>query len=362
VTETEARQPEHTWRLEPSLGGLYRLFLDGEPGYATALVDRNLSRSEQLQALGELDWIPAHPLSAIFEKTMAGQMSAPWTKGAFAGERLLTPFSGNLPVYVDVDDPPPAHPVSDYLWPGVTPSFELRLEPGEEVVRRWSMMRPTGVLLRPNGQIAGASLDPWPSTYIREVVGYITNRRIAIVGHLHLPNVHREDYSLKLAFVSPALDDLRATVRQVRRWRERKNISWCLHIRHEWLTAVQYGSITPPGKQRKIFHSRAADDQARQLLKLAVTWPSRARPTITLTHVSSPDEPSSTDLFEALQAEVGRAVPEAHFTDKGGSSTETPGGMLLTRKDLQETQTFTIDGTVPYSLPGAFAQGRETYA
>lgn len=36
------QQATQTWQGQPCLGGLYRLYLDGEPGYATALVDRNL--------------------------------------------------------------------------------------------------------------------------------------------------------------------------------------------------------------------------------------------------------------------------------------------------------------------------------
>lgn len=352
MVETADTSPAiQTWRVEPALGNLYRLHLDEQPGYATALVDRNLPRAEQLNALGELDWVPANPLSTIYDKTMAGQMAAPWTKGSFAGERLVTPFGGNLPLYVDVDDAPHRHPVSDYLWPGVNPDFTLRLEPGEEVVRRWSTMRPSGVLLRPNGQVVGASLDPWPSSYLRDVVGYITNRRLAIIGRLHLPNAHREDYSLKLALVSPALDDLRASLRQHKRWRDRKNIAWCLHIRHEWLTAIQHGSISPPGKQRAVFHSRADDDQPRQLIKLAISWPSRARPTVTMTHVTSLDAPTSAELFGALRGQVEGAVAGVSFTDERASSAEVPGGMLLRRHDTQEAQTYTLTGTVSYSLP-----------
>ena len=350
----DTHSPTQEWRAEPDLGGLYRLYLDGAPGYATALVDRGMSRAQQLEALATLDWVPAHPLSTVYDKTMAGNLPDPWVKASFAGERLVTPFGGNLPLYVDVDEPPNQHPVATYLWPGVTPDFHLLLEPGETVVARWSTLRPSGVLLRPNGQVVGASLDPWPSTYLRNVVGYITDRRVAIIGRLHLPNAAREDYSLKLALVSPALDDVRATVRQFKRWRERKNIAWCLHVRHEWLSAVQHGSITPPTKQRGLFHSRAPDDQPRQLIKLALTWPSRARPTITMTHVTAPDAPSSADLSEILRAQLKQASPSATIAEEGDSSTEVPGGMLLRRRDTQQAQTYSIAGTVPYSLPARF--------
>ena len=191
------------------------------------------------------------------------------------------------------------------------------------------MMGPSGVLLRPNGQVAGTSLDPWPSSYLRNVVGYITNHRVAIVGRLHLPSTYREDYSLKLALVSPTLDDLRASVRQFKRWRDSKNIAWCVHVRYEWLTAIQHGSITPPRGQRKLFHSRADDDQPRELVKLVITWPSRARPTVAMTPVQSAESRTSAALFDALRNQLEQAVPDVGFVDEGESSTEAPGGMEL---------------------------------
>src|ERR1700677_1105513 len=70
------------WRAEPHLGGLYRLYLDGAPGYATALVDRGLPRAQQLEALAALDWVPAHPLSTVYDKTMAGNLPVAWVKGS----------------------------------------------------------------------------------------------------------------------------------------------------------------------------------------------------------------------------------------------------------------------------------------
>ena len=112
---TDTSQATQEWRVQPSLGDLYRLYLDGQPGYATAVVDRNRARAEQLEALAQLDWGPANPLSTIYEQTMAGQMPAPWTRGSFAGDRLVTPFGGKLALYVDVDERPRPHSISNYL-------------------------------------------------------------------------------------------------------------------------------------------------------------------------------------------------------------------------------------------------------
>jgi hypothetical protein len=279
-------------------------------------------------------------------------MPAPYARDAgFAGERYVSPFLGGLPLYLDIDEPPHEHPVARYLWPGVANDCSLILEPGEEIRARWSMMRPTGVLMNPHGQVLGASLDPYPSSYLREIVGYITTHRVAILGRLHLPNAYREDYSLKLALISPALDDIRSTVRQIRRWRDRRNIAWGLHVRHERLQGIEWGTLSPRPKKRGLFRSRADADQAQQVLQIALKFPFGATSTIGLTHPTDPAAPLSEDLFTTLCRELQAAVAGVRVAERGSTTSEVPGGTLLTRRDTREVQHFEVEGTVPYSLP-----------
>jgi hypothetical protein len=344
-------EPSQTWHPEESLAGLYRLYLDGQRGYATALVDRSKSRAEQIEALGALDWPPAQPLSAIYDRTVAATLPKPYIrKSPFAGDRCVSPFMANLPVYIDLEDQPNTHPVATYLWPAVTPERAPILEPGEEIRARWKTRRPSGVIVKPNGEVGGAS--PYPSSYLRDLAGYITNRRLIIVGRLKLPNAAREDYSIKLGMISPTLDDVRATVKQVKRWKNRRNVAWALHVRHEWLQLIEWGTLSPPNKQgRGIFHSRADDDQHQQVFKVAIKYPFGAIAIIDMKHPTAVDAPEADQLRTIIVGELEAAVPGVSLTEMESKSGEIPGGMLLKRKDVLKLQRLQIEGAVPYSLP-----------
>src|ERR1700733_11569918 len=106
---------------------LYQLFVDGQPSTVTALVDRQLSRADQIARLADLTEVPAQVLALaqtdVIEQGMAGRPTFSLPEG-----RLQPPVGLKLDVLRSADDPSVEPPVWRYLWPGLAPDGSVRLE------------------------------------------------------------------------------------------------------------------------------------------------------------------------------------------------------------------------------------------
>lgn len=336
-----ADEPERSWLPDDRLGGLYRLYLDGAPASATALVDRELPRGEQMRALACLDWPPPRQLSAVFRATEHGSMPKPFLAGLADG-RLVQPFYVDHGTVIDAAEPPSNHPVYRYLWPAVSADGELVLDEGEEISLSWSSPPPDQATVLSDGRRAGASTHI-PSD-LRNVRGYLTNRRLAVVGQIAPPPLAaQEDYSLKLALVSPALDDLRAALRQVRRWHDRQNLLWAAHFRHEWIDEIGIRTRTVSGKKAGLF-TKARTDEVSTAFYARLHVPHGAINELSFP-LSGPEAAADlADRCSGLLLAISRRMDT--------NATRTREGKALNSARSVVTDAYrTVHGAVPHSLP-----------
>lgn len=85
--------PTRTWRCEPERGGLFRLYVDGQPGASSSLVDRGAPRDDQLAALETLTWVPPRKLDAVRRATRNELLPPPLSE-PLPGDRVAHPFGG----------------------------------------------------------------------------------------------------------------------------------------------------------------------------------------------------------------------------------------------------------------------------
>ena len=336
-----------TWVKDSSLGGLYRLHLDGAPASATALVDRELPRGEQMRALASLDWPPPRQLSAIFDATEHGMMPKPYSND-LAGNRLVQPFLLDHGAIADIDEPPSEHPVYRYLWPTVSVNGDLVLDPGETVSYSWSSQPPSQATILSSGKRGSAS------TYIpdrlQETRCYLTDRRLAVIGKIDTPPIAaKEDYSLKLALVSPVLDELRATVRQVRRLSDRNNLWWAAHFRYEWIDEIGVRTRTAPSRKGGLF-AKPGPSETTESFYARLRVPHGATCELSFPQKGS-GYSSAAELVDRCAQLITHVNADRRLEAKEPETREY--NMGGNQRSVEVDAARTIHGAVPYSLPTA---------
>lgn len=124
----------YRWIAEPGLGGVYRLERSDELTTATALVDRELPRDQQLAALDAIDWAPRAMVDWVRKRVEDAAEPKLWRPELPDGW-VNHPFWLNS-LGLNVSDGPAAHPVTRYLWPSLSRG-EPSLDPGEEVLHEY---------------------------------------------------------------------------------------------------------------------------------------------------------------------------------------------------------------------------------
>ena len=333
-----------TWVLDPALGGLFVLYLDGKPMATTALVDRGAPRREQMEALAKLDWVPPQQMKQVYEATVQGHMPDP-TGLVLPGERRVSPLFDNLAAINDADEDASDHPVRRYLFPDVNRGGTLALEPGEQVLASWQALRPVLLTRGHDGPVRSDLTTRVPSE-LHHALGVLTTKRLVCLGHLDVPLAAREDYSIMLGLVSPALNELRATFRQVKRWHNRPNLYWGLHIRHEWASMVGHGHV-PDHKGPLLKRNERTDFVAGGFV-----YPSGATGIMHLRLTD--DQPPATSLAAQYLAAVQADQPQASVTGPEKSTRPVAALGFSSRKETEETTFWRVSGTVPLSLPTRF--------
>jgi hypothetical protein len=340
-TEHETGAPVVTWVAQRSLGDLFVLHLDGEPAATTALVDRSAPRKEQMEALARLDWVPPQQMTQVYEATMQDRMPKP-SSLVLPGGRRMGPLFSNVASISDGDEDASSHPVRRYLYPDVNRGGTLALEPEEEVITSWQAFKPVILTRSKDGTTKTASSTKVPNE-LRKVLGVLTTKRLVCFGHLDVPVAVREDYSLKLALVSPGLEELRATFRQVKRWHNRPNMYWGVHIRHEWASMVGHGSV-PDHKGPLIKRHERTDFVAG-----AFVYPFGA---VGILHIRPKEgQPTAASLAARYLDAVKADQPQITIAGPEKSTRAVAALGFSSRKETEETQAWSISGTVPQSLP-----------
>lgn len=333
-----------TWVPEPALGNLFVLHLDGTPTATTALVDRSATRKEQMEALARLDWVPPQQMTQVYEATMQDRMPK-LSYLVLPGDRRISPLVSNVAAVCDGDVDASDHPVRNYLYPDVNRGGTLALEPGERVLVSWQALSPRLLTRRADGTFWRDPSTNVPSE-LRRVLAVLTTKRLVCIGHLDIPLAVREDYSLKLGLVSPSLDELRATLRQVTRWLNRPNLYWGVHIRHEWTSLVGRGYILDH-KGPLLKRNERTDFVAGGFTSpFGVTSILHLRP--------NDDQPPAATLMEQYLAAVQADQPQAIIMASGKLTRPVSALGFSMRMETEETDVWQVSGTAPLSLPARF--------
>lgn len=334
-----------SWVPEPALGGLFVLHLDGKPTATTSLVDRGATRREQMEALARLDWVPPQQMTQVYETTVQDRMPEP-SAVVLPGNRHIGPLFNNLAAISDGDEDASGHPVRRYLYPDVNRDGTLALEPGERVLVHWQVvLRPVLLTRGQDGRVRSDSFTKVPHE-LRHVLGVLTTKRLVCIGHLEVPLAVREDYSLMLGLVSPGLNELRAAFRQVKRWHNRPNLYWGLHIRHEWASIVGHGYI-PDHKGPLLKRNERTDFVVGGFVyPFGPTGIIHLRPT--------DDQPPAASLAAQYLAAVQADQPQASITGPEKSTRPVPPLGFSSRMETEETTAWQVSDTAPLSLPARF--------
>lgn len=297
-----------------------------------------------MEALARLDWAPPQQITQVYEATMQGRMPEP-TGLTLEGDRHVSPLFNNPAAVTDGDEDASDHPVRRYLYPDVNRGGALAMEQGEHVLASWNASRPALLTRGQNGAVNLDASTPVPHE-LSHVLGVLTNKRLVCIGHLDVPLAVREDYSLKLALVSPTLDDLRATFRQVKRWHNRPNMYWGLHIRHEWANIVGHGYI--PNHKGPLFKPNERTDYVVG----GFNYPSGAACII---HLHTRDnQPMANALAEQYLAAIRAAQPQVSVTGPEKYTRPVPALGFTLKQETEETTYWRVHGTAPLSLPARF--------
>ncbi len=333
-----------TWERNSELGGLYVLHVDGTPLAATALVDRNLSRGEQAEALAELDWPPPQQMIALYEATIQSKLSPP-SHMILPGGRHTSPFLGGFAAVMDGDEGENQHPVRRYLYPHVTREGQVALEPGERLLLVWRSSKPK-ILTRKKADGKLITSPTAAPSQLRNMWGILTTQRLVFQGHLNILVSAQGDYSLKLGLASPALDELRATFRQIKRWSECPNLFWAFHIRHEWVCEVGHGYV--PDRKKPLL----TKEEKTNFVSAAFLYPSGNSGLIHVPHKE--DEPSSQQVALQYLAAVQSSQNGVVVSDPSVRTRPVASLGFGSHKNTEETTFWTVQGTTPLSLPERF--------
>jgi hypothetical protein len=331
----------HVWAQEPRLGGIYVLCVDGEPVASTSLVDRNLSRAEQINALAQAAWPPPQQLTAVYEAIVQGKQPTPFL-GTLPGDRRISPLLGGFAATIDGDDCPSEHPVRRYLFPDLERSGALALDPSERIITTWKSFVPELTAQSSSEGTTTGTGTYVPSGELRGWQCVLTNQRVVYHGRLAVPLAVREDYPS--IFVPGPLFEAIAGFRQVKRWTTRPNLHWGFHIRHEWVSELGYGNF--PDRKRPLLVRR--DDTL--FLFAGFRYPSGETAIFRLPYKQA--EPAVGDIADAYVRAVRDAQPQAIVSEpvKAARQVQAP-SLFSFKKETEATTTWTIEGAVPWSLP-----------
>ena len=365
MTESPAQGSE-TWTRDERLGGLYVLHANGSRCADTALVDRAKTRSDQVNELARLEWPPPQQMTAVYEATVQARMPKP-THLTLPEGRHVCPLLGGLGAVMDGDGEASEHVVRRYLYPDLNADGSLALDPDERLVWKWKSGSPKVYMVQGDDQLAsslvpgggprmgwthcaddggvGSSPTQVPGNLI-DWTGRLTTTRLIYTARISVPAAVRQDYSLKLAMVSPALDEVRATFRQVKRWQQRPNLYWGFHVRHEWVN--HFGFAHYPDRKKPLFGPLSPSDVIIAGFRLPLRRAVRFHVPY---HVGEPSsERVVADYRDAILADRPQVVvtgPNQH-----ARQTTTPGVGL--KKETEQATVWEVEGTVPYSLPATF--------
>lgn len=337
----EAASLTQSWIQDPNLGDLFVLHLGSKRMAETSLVDRLRPRAEQVQALAQLTWPPPEQLSIIYERTVQGKMPEPELTTLEDG-RHLTPFLGSFGAVVDPADGPSDHPVRRYLFPDLNPDESLALDPGEQVLLSWDIYGRPSIITEESSGRQGMIRAP---TEVTRGKVTLTNQRLVYVGTMKPPDDGRSNQSWKLALISPALNDLRAAIRETKQYRSKSDLRWCVHFRHEWIN--QLGHWHRPDAKKGLF-AKAPPNTSILVSGFTLPWGLKVTSSVPYRLVEPGREAAVAAYWEAVRAicpDARSSEPEsttkrAYRTVSGGF-----GGKTEVRTVSQVT------GTVPYSLP-----------
>jgi len=224
-----------------------------------------------------------------------------------------------------------------YLWPSIDSSGEVALESDEQVLHQWIGANPAMLWFKPDGSKGGLTLLLQQATSGCHYT--LTSSRIIAIAKIDIPGMAREDYSLKLALVSPGLANTVAAAKQITRRLTAKTWYCVLQIRFEWAEAV--GVLAAVGEKKKLFGGTRASTEKRCFVEIPVAdgrkaqvWLSRAK-----------DEQG----FEAVD-DLSRKLRDAlssHSTQEP-SMTE---GVHDTGQVVETATQWTFDGAQPWSFP-----------
>jgi hypothetical protein len=340
VSEPAPPGPTHTWLRDDQLAGLYRLHIDGVSAAGTSLVDRSLSRGDQLEALAKIEWAPPQQLAALFTATEQGLLPAPFSTG-FPEGRVAQPFLVNLSALIDLDDPPESHPVRDYLWPVTDDRGQLALEPGEQILATWGSDKPAA------GSVKDGKKGTVPLTLcqLEFATGYITTSRVVHIGKLHESVVRASDSLTTLGIWAPNLNLMRTGLRMAKRLHDRKNMWWMAHYRHDWLTGFGVAHTEASG-----LAGGHHDDHM---------WLRLRTPDGMVCQLNVPIRQSQANpvaLGDLLVAAVAKASPASRVGEGTIATAEV--GANPRKKSQQTTISRAVVGGVVYSLPAELAPVR----
>jgi hypothetical protein len=306
-------------------------------------------------------------MAAIYEATVQGRMPQP-AELSLPDGRHACPLLGGLGAVIDGDEEPTQHAVRRYLYPDLNGDGSLSLEPGERVVWTWKSLNPKAYMLRGEDQLVSWMVPGWgprmgwthcaddggigssPTQIPTDLVGWtgtLTTSRLVYTARINVPTAARQDYSLKLAMVSPALDDLRATFRQVKRWHQRPTLFWGFHVRHEWVS--HFGFARYPDRKKPLFAPLPPSD----VIIAGFRFPLRKSARFYIPyHVG---EPSTDRMVADYRDVIVSHHPQAVVTGPTvhARQTTTSGGLSL-KKETEQATIWDVEGTVPYSLPSSF--------
>jgi hypothetical protein len=167
----------YAWPREERLGGLHRLLRQGQPTAATSLVDRELPVGDQVAALEAIDWVPRTVLAPILQATRDGTMGKLSTPELPDG-RVGSPFPGvHIQLLLGGEA---SNPIHRYLWPSFSPSGELSLDRGEEIMHSWEPSDSLIVGYRADDPDGIGNAGTPPALLDRRA--YLTNHRLVSVA------------------------------------------------------------------------------------------------------------------------------------------------------------------------------------
>ena len=363
----DSTSPGEVWQRDASLAGLFVLHVNGECFADTALVDRGRPRGEQVRELAKLDWPPPQQIAAVYEATVQARMPVPVRLSLPRG-RHAGPLLGGLAVFIDGDEEPCDHPVRNYLYPAIKPDGKLVLGSEERILTTWRSGGPHAYMLHegdrlPSSMVPGfgtkrgwshcaddGGISSSPTQEPSDLIGwkaFLTSERLIYWARINVPFAVREDYSLKLGLISPALDDLRATFRQVHRWHERPNLYWGFHVRHEWVSHFGFGRY--PERKKPLFGEAPPSDFIVTGFRFPVA--NSARFHVPFRQREPTPEKIATAYREAIHASQPAAQNGKPTVDTRQTTTSVG---LRFRKETEETTIWLVEGTQPYSLPECF--------